>query len=121
MEPGDYVVKDAGLLLVQVNTVEDKAGTRFVGVNAGLGILNLLAYYRIPYVIAPVTMRHGATRERVTISGNINEAIDLLGEDVEIPAPEEGDVLAVINVGGYGSAAASNHCMRGEYREILLD
>lgn len=121
VEPGDYVVKDAGLLLVQVNTVEDKAGTRFVGVNAGLGILNLLAYYRIPYVIAPVRMRHGATRERVTISGNINEAIDLLGEDVEIPASEEGDVLAVINVGGYGSAAASNHCMRGEYREILLD
>ena len=47
-------VKDAGLLLVQVNTVEDKAGTRFVGVNAGLGILNLSAYYRIPYVVAPV-------------------------------------------------------------------
>jgi diaminopimelate decarboxylase len=121
VEPGDYVVKDAGILLVQVNTVEDKAGTRFVGVNAGLGILNLLAYYRIPYVIAPVTLRHGATCERVTISGNINEAMDLLGEDVEIPAPEEGDVLAVINVGGYGSAAASNHCMRGEYREMLLD
>jgi|SRR5688572_13893027 diaminopimelate decarboxylase len=121
VEPGDYVVKDAGILLVQVNTVEDKAGTRFVGVNAGLGILNLLAYYRVPYVIAPVTLRHGATRERVTISGNINEAMDLLGEDVEIPAPEEGDVLAVINVGGYGSAAASNHCMRGEYREMLLD
>jgi diaminopimelate decarboxylase len=121
VEPGDYVVKDAGILLVQVNTVEDKAGTRFVGVNAGLGILNLLAYYRVPYVIAPVALRHGATRERVTISGNINEAMDLLGEDVEIPAPEEGDVLAVINVGGYGSAAASNHCMRGEYREMLLD
>ena len=121
VEPGDYVVKDAGLLLVQVNTVEDKAGTRFVGVNAGLGILNLLAYYRIPYVIAPVTLRHGATCERVSISGNINEAMDLLGEDVEIPAPEEGDVLALINVGGYGSAAASNHCMRGEYREMLLD
>ena len=121
VEPGDYVVKDAGLLLVQVNTVEDKAGTRFVGVNAGLGILNLLAYYRVPDVIAPVTLRHGATCERVTISGNINEAMDLLGEDVEIPAPEEGDVLAVINVGGYGSAAASNHCMRGEYREMLLD
>ena len=121
VEPGDYVVKDAGLLLVQVNTVEDKAGTRFVGVDAGLGILNLLAYYRIPYVIAPVTLRHGARCERVTISGNINEAMDLLGEDVEIPAPEEGDVLAVINVGGYGSAAASNHCMRGEYREMLLE
>ena len=120
VEPGDYLVKDAGLLLVQVNTVEDKAGTRFVGVDAGLGILNLAAYYHVPYVVAPLALRPGAARERVTISGNINEAIDLLAEDVEIPAPEEGEFLALINVGGYGSAAASNHCMRGAYREVWL-
>jgi len=121
VEPGDYLVKDAGLLLVQVNTVEDKAGTRFVGVDAGLGILNLWAYYGIPYVVAPLAPRPGARRERVTISGNINEAIDLLAEDVELPALEEGDYLALINVGGYGTAAASNHCMRGAYRELLVE
>ena len=120
VEPGDYLVKDAGLLLAQVNTVEDKAGTRFVGVDAGLGILNLWAYYGIPYVVAPLQLRPGAARGRVTITGNINEAIDVLAEDVELPALEEGDFLALVNVGGYGSAAASNHCMRGEYREILL-
>jgi diaminopimelate decarboxylase len=120
VEPGDYLVKDAGLLLVQVNTVEDKAGTRFVGVDAGLGILNLAAYYRVPYVVAPLQVRSGAPLERVTIGGNINEAIDLLAEDVEVPALEEGDFLALLNVGGYGSAAASNHCMRGSYREVLL-
>ena len=121
VEPGDYLVKDAGLLLVQVNTVEDKSGTRFVGVDAGLGILNLAAYYHLPYVVAPLVLRPGAARERVTISGNINEAIDLLAEDVDLPRLEEGDFLALINVGGYGSAAASNHCMRGDYREVLLD
>jgi diaminopimelate decarboxylase len=121
VEPGDYLVKDAGLLLVQVNTVEEKAGTRFVGVNAGLGILNLLPYYRVPYVALPLRLRPGAPRERVTISGNINEAIDLLAEDVEMQAPEEGEFLALLNVGGYGSAAASNHCMRGAFREVLLD
>jgi diaminopimelate decarboxylase len=120
VEPGDYLVKDAGLLLAQVNTVEDKAGTRFVGIDAGLGILNLWAYYRIPYVIAPLKLRPGAPPECVTISGNINEAIDLLAEDVELPALAEGDFVALVNVGGYGAAASSNHCMRGAYREILL-
>jgi diaminopimelate decarboxylase len=120
VEPGDYLVKDAGVLLARVNTVEDKSGTRFVGVDAGLGILNLAAYYRIPYVVAPLILRPGARVERVTISGNINEAIDLLAEDVDLPALEEGDLLALLNVGGYGSAAASNHCMRGSYRELLL-
>ena len=83
-------MKDAGLLLAQVNTVEDKAGTRFVGVNAGLGILNLAAYYGIPYVVAPLRLRPGAPRERVTISGNINEAIDLLAEDVEVAGARGG-------------------------------
>jgi diaminopimelate decarboxylase len=57
----------------------------------------------------------------VTISGNINEAMDVLAEDVELPTLEEGDLLALINVGGYGSAAASNHCMRGGFREVLVD
>jgi diaminopimelate decarboxylase len=120
VEPGDYLVKDAGILVARVNTVEDKAGTRFVGIDAGLGILNLAAYYRIPYVVAPLVLRPGARRERVTVSGNINEAIDVLAEDVDVPALEEGDLLALVNVGGYGSAAASNHCMRGSYREVLL-
>jgi diaminopimelate decarboxylase len=120
VEPGDYLVKDAGVLLVRVNTVEEKAGTRFVGVDAGLGIQNLPAYYQTPLIVAPLERRAGATTERVTIAGNINEAIDLLAEDVELPVVAEGDLLALLNAGGYGSAAASNHCMRGEFHEYLL-
>jgi diaminopimelate decarboxylase len=120
VEPGDYLVKDASILLVRANTVEDKAGTRFVGVDAGFSIQNLHAYYKVPYVIAPLLRSAGATPERVTIAGNINEAIDVFAEDVELPPIAEGDVLAFMNTGGYGAAAASNHCMRGEFREYLL-
>ncbi len=121
VEPGDYLVKDAGVLLVRVNTVEDKAGTRFVGVDAGLNIQNLAVYYRTPFIVAPLCRVAGAPLERVTIAGNINEAIDLLAEDVELPALAEGDLLALVNAGGYGSSSSSNHCMRGEFREYLLD
>lgn len=121
VEPGDYLVKDAGLLLVRVNTVEDKGGTRFVGVDAGLGIENLYAYYRTPMAVAPLRPVAGKPLSRVTLAGNINEGIDLLAEDVELPPIAEGDLLALLNVGGYGSSAASNHCMRGEFRELLVD
>ena len=119
-EPGDYLVKDAGVLLTRVNTVEDKGGTRFVGVDAGLNLQNLAAYYRTPFVAAPVRLARGAPLAPATIAGNINEAIDLLAEDVPLPPIAEGDVLALLNVGGYGSASSSNHCMRGEFREYLL-
>ena len=121
IEPGDYLVKDAGVLLVRVNTVEDKVGTRFVGVDAGHNITNHAAYYQTPIIVAPLVRPAGAQLERVTIAGNINEAIDILAEDVDLPALAEGDLLALLNVGGYGSAMSSNHCMRGEFREQLIN
>ncbi len=120
VEPGDYLVRDSGALLVRANTVEEKGGTRFVGVDAGFNIQNVAAYYRTPFIVAPVCRTAGVPLERVTIAGNINEAIDLLAEDVELPTLAEGDLLALLNVGGYGSSAASNHCMRGDFHEHLL-
>jgi diaminopimelate decarboxylase len=55
------------------------------------------------------------------VAGNINEALDLWAEDVALPPLEEGDVIALLNAGGYGAAMSSDHCMRGVFREILLD
>ena len=120
LEPGDYIVKDAGVLLLQVNTVEDKGGQRFVGVNGGFNIQNLAAYYQTPFIVAPLLWKSDAPKEKITIAGNINEAIDILAEDIELPAVSEGDYLALLNAGGYGSASSSNHCMRGKFSEYLL-
>ena len=120
LEPGDYLVKDAGVLLVQVNTVEEKGGIKFIGVNAGFNLQNLAVYYKIPFVVVPLQQNENAPTEPVTIAGNINEAIDLLAEDVWLPPIEEGDYLTLLNVGGYGSASSSNHCMRGQFTEYLV-
>lgn len=120
VEPGDYLVKDAGVLLVQVNMVEEKGGTTFVGVNAGFNLQNLAVYYQTPFVVVPLQWDETRPRTTVTIAGNINEAIDLLAEEVILPLPAEGDYLALLNVGGYGSASSSNHCMRGTFSEYLL-
>lgn len=120
LEPGDYLVKDAGVLLLQVNTVEEKGGKLFVGVNGGFNIQNLSAYYQTPFIVAPLKWKPDATQEKITLAGNINEAIDILAEDVEVPAISEGDYIALLNTGGYGSASSSNHCMRGKFSEYLL-
>jgi diaminopimelate decarboxylase len=120
LEPGDYLVKDAGVLLLQVNTVEEKGGKLFVGVNGGLNIQNLAAYYQTPFIVAPLRWKPDTPQEKITLAGNINEAIDILAEDVKLPAVSEGDYLALLNTGGYGSASSSNHCMRGRFSEYLL-
>jgi len=120
VEPGDYLVKDAGVLLVQVNTVEEKGGTNFVGVNAGFNLQNLAVYYNIPFEVVPLNLSPGSAKKLYTVAGNINEAIDIFAADVRLPPVAEGALLALLNVGGYGSASSSNHCMRGSFSEYLL-
>jgi len=121
LEPGDYLVKDAGALLCEVNTVENKGGVNFAGVNAGFNLQNLWAYYQTPFIVAPLLLRDTRDCETYTITGNINEAIDVLAEDVVLPRLQEGDSIALLNAGGYGAASSSNHCMRGSFSEHLLD
>ena len=120
IEPGDFLVKDAGLLLTQVNTIEDKGGTRFVGVEAGFNLSNLHAYYGYPFVIAPLIRHASSPLQTVTIAGNINEGSDTLAEDIELPRLREGDRIALMNLGGYSVSNSSDHCMRGDFAEYLV-
>ncbi|MFH0726949.1 MAG: diaminopimelate decarboxylase [Pseudomonadota bacterium] len=119
IEPGDYLVKDAGVLLLTVNTVEKKKDTVFVGVNAGFNIAVEPAVYGLPFHPVPALLRKGDPR-KVTVVGNINEALDVWYADVTLPPLFEGDCLALINAGAYSSSMSSNHCMRGDFKEFLL-
>ena len=58
--------------------------------------------------------------QRVTVAGNINEGIDLLAEDAELPAPAESDLVALLNIGGYSASSSSGHCMRGDFSERFM-
>ncbi|AKJ29045.1 diaminopimelate decarboxylase [Caldimonas brevitalea] len=58
--------------------------------------------------------------EAVTLAGNINEALDVWATDVPLPPVEHGDAVALLNAGGYASSMSSNHCLRGQFRELLL-
>ncbi|MBK8476169.1 MAG: methyltransferase domain-containing protein [Opitutaceae bacterium] len=115
-EPGDYLVKDAGLLLTEVTQVEEKGGRTFVGVNAGFNVHPEPAFYQLPLEPAPVHRRPGPLQP-VTIAGNVNEALDLWASDFPLPEVREGDTLAFLNAGGYGAAMASHHCLRHEMKE----
>jgi len=119
IEPGDYLSKDAGVLLLTVNTVEKKAGTLFVGVDGGFNLHPEPAFYSLPLEPVPCVIRDTPAR-KLTIAGNINEAMDIFAHGIRLPVPSEGDVLAFLNAGGYGAAMSSQHCLRGRFREYLL-
>ena len=119
VEPGDYICKDAGLLLLGKTYVEQKQNTLFVGVDAGFNIAPEPAYYGLPFQPVPLTL-DGSTLKAAHVVGNINEALDVWYENAMLPDMEQHDYLALINAGAYSSSMASNHCMRGEFNEFLL-
>jgi diaminopimelate decarboxylase len=119
IEPGDYILKDAGLLLLEKTFVERKKTTVFVGVDAGFNIAPEPAYYTLPF--QPLPLRYDQSDcTRVNVVGNINEALDVWYEQALLPDLSAHTHLALINAGAYSSAMASNHCMRGQFKEFLL-
>ena len=119
VEPGDYIVKDAGMLLLSKTYAEQKRDTMFVGLDAGFNIAPEPAYYSLPF--EPVLVKQDdSARYPTTVVGNINEALDVWYADLPLPDMEKHDYLALTNAGAYSSSMASNHCMRGEFKEFLL-
>lgn len=111
-EPGDFVIKDAGVLLAEVVSVERRGGTTFVGLDVGW---NVDCSYFIYKYAKEVLLLADPLRERtqlVTIAGHINEAGDLFAEDYPFPEVEEGETVAILNSGGYLMAMSSTHCLR---------
>ncbi len=119
-EPGDYLVKDAGVLITQVNTLEHKRGELFVGVDTGMNMNYEPAYYNMNLEPVPLQQAPDGQLLKGYLAGNINEPVDLLSAYRELPPLQEGDYLALLNTGGYGASPSSDHCMRGDFQEYVV-
>ncbi|WP_247003954.1 diaminopimelate decarboxylase [Halosolutus gelatinilyticus] len=130
IEPGRYLVADAGVLLTEVNTVKDARETTAVGVDAGMTTLIRPAMYGSYHPIRNLTAdtapaesaaapARGTTPQ--TISGPICESSDVFCADRELPKSERGDVLAIGNAGAYGYEMATQYNSRPRPASIVLD
>jgi diaminopimelate decarboxylase len=119
-EPGEYLAKECAVHLAEVVSVEDRDGITFVGVDTGWNVINEHFVYRIPF--HPILCRAADAEPvaRVTVSGHINEGNDLLAEDHPMPRVEEGDIVAIPNVGAYNASMASVHCLRPEPASVFF-
>ena len=120
-EPGDFLVKDTAILLVEVVTVEDKGGVRFVGVDCGFNTFNLPAIYHYHQEIVLCRAAAAPPTISCTVAGHINEAGDIFAENCALPDVREGDVLAFLHAGGYGASMASYHCARPAAAETVVE
>jgi diaminopimelate decarboxylase len=120
-EPGDLVMKDAGILLGEVVTVERRGDMTFVGVDLGWNVNCSYFIYKFAQEIVPV---RSPLRERtriVTVAGHINEGSDVFAEDYPFPDVAEGEVVAILNAGGYLQAMSSTHCLRPTGTAVHLE
>jgi diaminopimelate decarboxylase len=119
LEPGRSIVADAGLLITRVLYVKEQGGSKFVIIDAGMTELIRPALYAARHEIVTVTRNGGAT-EPVQVVGPVCETTDVLGRDLELPALQPGDTLAILTAGAYGMVMASNYNARPRPPEVLV-
>jgi diaminopimelate decarboxylase len=118
IEPGKYLVSEAGYLLVTTNVVKTTPSVTFVGVDSGLNHMIRPMMYDAYHEIVNLS-NPGGSQKIYTVVGNICET-DTLGVDRKLNEVREGDILAIKNAGAYGYSMASTYNSRLRPAEVLL-
>jgi diaminopimelate decarboxylase len=120
IEPGRAIAGPAGALVTRVLYVKENSGKRFVVTDAGMNDLIRAPLYGAIHPIESVGSPRG---ESITadVVGPICETSDFFARDLTLPLPEEGDLLAIRDVGAYGFVMASNYNFRPRAAEVLVD
>jgi diaminopimelate decarboxylase len=120
LEPGRYLVGNAGVLLTRVEYLKLDKAKRFAVVDASMSELIRPALYEAWHEIVPVAQAPGRERGTYDVVGPVCESSDVLGTGREL-AVAEGDLLAILSAGAYAMAMASNYNTRPRPPEVLVD
>jgi diaminopimelate decarboxylase len=119
LEPGRYIVGNAGVLLTTVLYRKRSGGSEYVITDAGMNDLLRPSHYHAYHRIEAVTPATGRTVANVV--GPVCESGDFLALDRDIEDVAEGAVLSVQSAGAYGFVMASNYNARPRAAEVLVD
>lgn len=121
IEPGRYLVAQAGALLARVNQVKRKGDVTYVGVETGMNSLVRPALYGAYHQIVNLSRLGELATQLAHVVGPICETGDILGRSRRLAPAEEGDVLLIANTGAYGRVMSSGYNMREPAGEVLLE
>ena len=122
IEPGRYLVAEAGALLMTVTQVVEKDGVRRVGLDAGMNALIRPALYDAWHDILNLSRLDAPSDGVFDVVGPICESSDVLGKRRRLPdATAEDDVVLVADAGAYGFAMANAYNLRALPKEEVLE
>jgi diaminopimelate decarboxylase len=120
IEPGRFIVAQAGALVTRVLQVKRNGKKTFVVTDAAMNDLIRPALYQAYHEIVPVKPRVGKPRT-VDVVGPICETGDFFAHDRQLAPVEPGDLLAILDAGAYGMSESSNYNTRPRPAEVLVE
>jgi len=120
LEPGRFIVGEAGTLIVRVLYLKRSGNKTFVITDGGMTELLRPSHYGGYHQIEPVRTRPGAAVVVSDVVGPVCEDGDFLARDRAIELPSAGDLMVVRTAGAYGFAMASNYNSRLRPAEVLV-
>jgi diaminopimelate decarboxylase/aspartate kinase len=120
MEPGRYLVAEAGVLLSHVTQTKAKGPVHYIGLDTGMNSLIRPALYGAYHEIANLSRLGDSFSGTADVVGPICETGDVLGHNRQLPETDPGDVLLVATTGAYGASMANHYNLRPPAEEVLL-
>jgi len=119
VEPGRFMVGNAGVLISRVLYRKRSGGKKLLVVDAGMTDLLRPSHYNAYHRIEALEAVEG--RSRVDVVGPVCESGDFLALDRELEDVRAGDLMAIHSAGAYGYVMSSNYNTRGRPAEVLVD
>jgi len=118
IEPGKFLVSEAGHLLTKANVIKTTPTVTFVGVNSGLNhLIRPMMYDSYHHIVN--ASNPGGSQKIYTVVGYICET-DTFGADRKLNEVRENDIIVFKNAGAYGFSMSSNYNSRLKPAEVLI-
>ena len=122
MEPGRSLVADAGMTLYTVGSVKEITGYKnYVSIDGGMTDNPRYTLYESPYTVILASRANDEKNYTATVAGRCCESGDLIQENVKMPKPIRGEILAVLTTGAYNYSMASNYNRVGRPPVVMLN
>ncbi len=121
LEPGRFIIAQAGALLAQVLFTKRNGSKTFVVTDAAMNDLIRPALYQAYHSIVPLRRQEKRSFAVVDVVGPVCETGDFFARDRELPAMESGDSVALLDAGAYGMSLSSNYNSRPRVAEVLVE
>ncbi len=122
IEPGRFIMANAGILVTKVLYLKERAGRSFVIVDAGMNDLIRPTLYGSYHQIKPVMLSKKPEVRVYDVVGPICESGDFFARERELPSPiSPAEFLAIFTAGAYGFSMASNYNGRPSPPEVLVE